>query len=458
MVMIGTKSKKDKEDNRMKRKYLAMLLAMTMGVTTLLAGCGSSSDSSDSSDDAATEEDAATEDESEDAEADSESTGEKTVITWFKSDGGSGGEQALIDSFNESHDDIEVEWVMAPKESDDVRKQMITALAAGSSEYDVLQLDVCWVADLAGAGYLESIDDRMMEAGLTSADFNPGAMQACTYSAKVYALPLFPDFAGIFFRSDIVSEEDAEKLVSGDYEFTDLMEMAEKYAGEGGTTYGLAVQASQYEGLICNVNEWTANFSNIEEGLRLFKEALDSDYTSDKQLSMVEADGIDLFTSGQVVMYRGWSSTYGNVTDETVVHTDQVGVGTMPASAGGTVGGWEMGINTYSENKDAAWEFVRYACADEGNIAFCSTAGNVPGYTPYLTDETMLASHPTLSMEGTQNSINNTISRPAVANYSELSDKLQVSIHSYLSGSQELDATVEEVQSLLDEYGFVSAK
>lgn len=441
----------------MKRKYLAMVLAMTMGATTLLAGCGGNDNSSAKTDDTKTT-DEATDEKTGEADTDEASTGEKKHITWFTSDGGAGAEKALVDAFNESHDDIEVEWIVAPKESDDCRKQMMTALSAGSSEYDVLQLDCCWVADLSGAGYLEAIDDRLMDAGLKVADFNPGAIQANTYNAKLYALPVFPDFGALFFRSDIVSEEDAAKLVSGDYSFEELMAMAEKYAGEGGTTYGLAVQANQYEGLICNVNEWTANFSDLENGLKNFKTAVTSDYASDKQLSMVESDGIDLLASGKVVMLRGWQSTYGNLTEETAVHQDQVEAGTLPKAAGCCLGGWEMGININSENKDAAFEFIRYATADEGNIVYCSTNGQVSGYTPFLNDERMLESNALMSREGTQNSVNNTISRPAVANYSELSDKLQVCIHSYLSDNGDLDATVAEVQSLLDEYGFESAR
>jgi multiple sugar transport system substrate-binding protein len=360
----------------------------------------------------------------------------------------------MVDAFNASQDEIEVEWVVAPKKSDDVRQQMLTSLAAGSDEYDVLQMDCCWVADIAASGYLEPIDTYMMDAGLNIADFNAGAIQANTYSAKLYALPLYPDTASLYVRNDIVSEEDLATLVSGDYSYRDLMDMAAKYAGEGGTTYGLAVQANQYEGLICNVNEWTSNFTNLEEGLANFKEAVTADYTSDKQLSMVESDGIDLSTSGQVVMYRGWSSTYGNYTDETAVHPDQITVACLPNEGGSCLGGWEMGININSEKKDAAWKFIQYATSGEGNIIYCTTAGNIPGYTPNTVDEDVLAVHPTLSTDGVQNSLKITISRPAVARYSELSDSLQVAIHSYLSDEAELDETVATVQSLLDEYGY----
>ncbi len=331
---------------------------------------------------------------------------------------------------------------------------MLTSLSAGSDEYDVIAIDCCWVADIASSGYLEPIDEYMMDAGMNAADFNPGAIQANTNNAKLYALPLYMDVASLCVRKDIVSEEDLKVLVSGDYEYKDLMEMAAKYAGEGGTKYGLAVQANQYEGLICNTNEWTSNFTNLEEGFANFKEAITADYTSDKQLSMVESDGVDLITSGQSVMYRGWSSTYGNFNDETAVSPDQVTAACLPKKGGSTFGGWELGININCKEKEAAWKFIQYATSGEGNIVFCKTGNGIPGYTPHVESPELLESHKLLPLEGFKNSLKIAISRPAVAKYNELSDSMQVAIHSYLSDKSSLEDAVSEVQNLLDEYGF----
>ena len=123
----------------------------------------------------------------------------------------------------------------AVSSSDDNKQQLLTSLAAGSDEYDVIAMDCCWVADIASSGYLEPIDEYMMDAGMNVADFNPGAIQANTSNAKLYALPLYMDVASLCVRKDIVSEEDLKVLVSGDYDYKQLMEMAAKYAGEGGT-------------------------------------------------------------------------------------------------------------------------------------------------------------------------------------------------------------------------------
>lgn len=434
----------------MKRKFLAMALLVAVSMNVI--GCGGSASSSSTETESTAETESTTEatEESGETAAEPETDGEKVTIKFFKQDAGNGAVEALVEAFNSTHDDIEVEWVIAPKDSSDVRTQLNTAFGAGSSEYDVVCIDTVWAGDMAGAGYLEALDTYMMDAGLTVADFNQGSISAGTYSAKTYAIPLYPDFGSLFFRTDIVSEEDAAKLVAGDYTFEDLLDMSEKYCGEGGTSVGLAIQANQYEGLICNVNEWTSNFTDIKHGLELFKTATDSDYTPQDILVYKEADCNNLMDNGETVFSRGWPGAWGTLTDETVVKKDQIDIAPLPG--GSCIGGWLMAINSYSEHKDAAWEFLRFAVTEEGQVPFCSTGGYVPGYNAVLDNEEILASNELLSKPGFIKALERTIARPSSSKYSELSDALQIAIHKYLSNEAELDATVTEVENLLAEY------
>lgn len=376
--------------------------------------------------------------------------GDKEVITFYKQDGGNGAVEALIEAFEASQDKYTINWVIAPKDSGDVRSQLNTAFQAGSSDYDLVCIDTVWAGDLAGAGYLEPIDQYMMDAGLTVADFNAGSVTAGTYNAKCYALPLYPDFGSLFFRKDIVSEEDAAKLTSGDYTFEDLLAMAEKYAGEGGTSVGLAIQAAQYEGLVCNTNEWTSNFTDIAHGLELFKTATDASYTPEDILVYKEADCNNLLANGETVFSRGWPGTWGVLTDETTVKKDQIDIAPLPG--GSCIGGWLVAMNAFGENKEGAWEFMKFATTMEGQIAFCSAGGYVPGFNAALENEDVLANNELLSKPGFMLALQNTIARPSSSKYSELSDALQISIHKYLSNESELDATAEEVANLLEEY------
>ncbi len=433
------------------KKHFAVMAA-TMASAAALVACSGSETTTTAAAEQAAEEGAEAADASNDASDASDESGSsdgRTVIKFYKQDGGNGAVEALVEAFNSSQDEITVEWVIAPTDSGDVKTQLNTAFGAGSSEYDVVCIDTVWAGDMAGAGYLEALDSYMMEAGLTAADFNSGSISAGTYSAKTYAIPLYPDFGVLYFRKDIVSEEDAERLVNGDYTFEDLLEMAETYAGQGDTSVGLCIQAAQYEGLICNVNEWTSNFTDIEHGLELFKTATDADYTPQDVLVYQESDCNNALANGETVFSRGWPGAWGVLTDETTVSQDQVDIAPLPG--GSCIGGWLLAINSYSENKEAAWEFLRYAATD-GQIPFCSTGGYVPGYNELVDNEEILAGNELLSRPGFVKALENTIPRPSSSQYSELTDALQISIHKYLSNEEDLSSTVTEVESLLEEY------
>ena len=115
-------------------------------------------------------------------------------------------------------------------------------------------------------------------------------MSAGNYMGKQYTLPLFPDLGLLYFRSDIVSAAEAAKLVSGKYTYKDLAEMAKKYKGKGGTTDGYVYQSKQYEGLTCNVTEFTGAFKDVKAGLETMKTFTTSGFVPKDILNYTEAE------------------------------------------------------------------------------------------------------------------------------------------------------------------------
>ena len=152
----------------------------------------------------------------------------REVINFFRADDGHMDVmQDVVDAFEASQDKYAVNIVVAPNDSNQEKSQLTTSFSAGSSEYDVVSIDTAWAGDLAGAGYLEALDGYMKESGRKASEYNKGSLDSGTYRAKTYALPINPDYGVLFFRKDIVSQEDADKLVSGDYTYDDLITMAE---------------------------------------------------------------------------------------------------------------------------------------------------------------------------------------------------------------------------------------
>lgn len=357
--------------------------------------------------------------------------------------------QAVIDAFNASQDAYMVEWIDMTNDSGAMRDQMITTLQAGSSEYDILSMDVVWAGEFAAAGYLEPIDMMMDEAGLNPDDYNAGSMASGLYNGKQYVLPFFPDLGLLYYRSDIVSEEDAQKLIAGEYTFADLQAMAEGYMGQEGTTTGFVFQASLYEGLVCNANEFTANWTDLTGGLEAMKAMAESSATPDNILTYTEGETANSFVKGESVFARNWPYMWGSVKSEGTITIEQVG--TAPLPGGDTVGGWLLGISKNSENKEGAFEFMKFLNSEDGQVIMSTVGGYLPGLNAMLDDPRVVEADDRFSMEGFQNALKHTIARPVSAEYSKVSDALQKAIHDYLTGASELEPTVAAIEAALAE-------
>ena len=367
---------------------------------------------------------------------------EKVVIKFAAQGDSTPATQKSVDDFNAAQDKYVVEWVDMSNDSGAMKDALKTSLSAGSADYDVLSMDVCWAGEFAAAGYIAPIDELLKGAGLKVSDFNAGSMAAATYNAKTYALPFFPDLGVLFFRKDIVSADEAAKLAAGEYTWADLQKMAETYKGQAGTTEGLLLQAKQGECLVCNAAEYTAGWTDIENGLVAMKAMTDSVGTPADILNYAEGE-TEAFMNGVSVFARNWPYMKGCATTLT---DDQIGYAPLPG--GSCVGGWLLGINKNSANVEGAFEFLKYL-ATEGQVVQATQGAHLPGFNASLSNADVLASNVMLTDAGFQNALATTVSRPVSASYSEASDAIQISVHAYLSGSAELADTVAAVTAAL---------
>lgn len=370
-----------------------------------------------------------------------------TITLGFQADP-VGGIQKVIEAFETEYPQYKVEFANMSNDSAQMHDQLLTSLSSGSAEYDVLAMDVVWAGEFASAGYLEPIDTLLMDQGWKSSDFNAGSMASGKYQGKNYSLPFFPDLGFLYYRNDVVSSEDAAKIESGDYTWEDLLAMAEKYKGEGGTKYGIVYQSKQYEGLVCNLNEFTKNWTDIRGGLETMKAFTDSKATPEDILVYTEGETHSAFTNNEAVFARNWPYMYGmSVDKDTPIDVNTVGFAPLPN--GGTVGGWLIGINKNTDNMDGARDFAIFLAGDKGQRIYSTTNASLPGMNILLQDSEIMEVNKLLSSDSFKIALSNTIARPVVANYQEVSDKIQVATHAFLSGSKSLDDAVTEIEGAL---------
>ncbi len=378
-----------------------------------------------------------------------EETTEKKVVNFAVQADPTKALEAIVKAYNEKSDKYTVKVTTLTNDSGQMHDQIQNSLSSKSGEYDVISMDVVWAGEFAAAGYLQPLDKLLKDKGWLPTDFNAGSMQSGKYKGKNYVLPYFPDLGFLYFRKDIVSEEDAAKLVSGDYTYEDLMAMAENYKGQKETKYGFVYQSKQYEGLTCNLNEFSNNWKDVSKGVELMKKFADSDVTPDDITNYTEGETHNAFMNGESVFARNWPYMSGIIAEgEQKVKTEQLGFAPLPN--GGTVGGWILGVNANSKNKEGAEDFLSFLAGPEGQKINATVGSYLPGFNQLLEDKEVLEKNALLKDQGFKNALAKTIARPVVANYQQVSDTIQTKAHKYLTGNEDLEAIAKSIEEALN--------
>jgi multiple sugar transport system substrate-binding protein len=137
-----------------------------------------------------------------------------------------------------------------------------TALAAGSTDYDVVGIDVVWTAQFASNNWIIPLDSYISGGELDPmSNFVPGMVDACTYNGHVYAYPYFMNLGSLWYRQDLM---DKYGYTASDFETweglkTVANEILNNKTGmltkDDANLVGYVGQFDNYEGGVCNFFE-----------------------------------------------------------------------------------------------------------------------------------------------------------------------------------------------------------
>src|SRR5699024_2196790 len=112
----------------------------------------------------------------------------------------------LIDQYNESQDEVEVEGEYVP--FDEIKKQLSVGVAGGTLP-DMVFLDNVDTASFADMDVLEEISSKVEEWG-KSDTFYDGPMNSARYNDGLYGLPYTSNTLGLFYNEGMLSEAGIE--------------------------------------------------------------------------------------------------------------------------------------------------------------------------------------------------------------------------------------------------------
>ncbi len=359
-----------------------------------------------------------------------------------------------------------VKMYTPPASSTDQLALLRQQFAAKSGDIDVLMIDVVWPGVIKD----HLVDLKKYSKGVEKNHF-PAIVANNTVDGKLLGMPWFTDAGLLFYRKDLLEKHGVKVPQT----WAELAAGAKKIQdGERATNkdfQGFVFQAKAYEGLTCDALEWVYSFGggtivdgkgditiNNAQAAKALDTAASWIGTIAPQgvLNYGEEDSRGVWQNGNAAFMRNWPYAWslGQAADSPI--KGKIGVAALPAGEGpgakkaATLGGWQLAVNKYSKNVDAAASLALYMASEEIQKKRAVGGSYNPTIMSLYKDADVAKANP--FMVELLDVFTNAAARPATATglkYPEVSQAFWDATHNVLSGKEKGADAVKKLEAKL---------
>jgi multiple sugar transport system substrate-binding protein len=293
----------------------------------------------------------------------------------------------------------------------------------------VLGIDVIWTAEFAAQGWLRDLTPAVRaRAGA----FIPSTLATAKFEGRYWAVP-FNTNAGLLYY---------DKTKVGTPPRT--WQQAYEVAGRSG---GIAYQARRYEGLTVDFLELlyrsggrvlardgktaTIDSPQARRVLAFMQRGIEAGSAPRAVLTYMEEESRKAFQSGKLALLRNWPYVYARAKRANL----PFGVEPLPAFGDGrpasVLGGYNLGISSYSMNPGAALSFIDFATAPAAQKKFFIASTLPAVITRVYRDPAVIRAAPFAPT--LLRAVRNGIPRPVTPVYTQISQAIYNSVYSALA-------------------------
>ncbi|MEN3186905.1 MAG: sugar ABC transporter substrate-binding protein [Atribacterota bacterium] len=356
---------------------------------------------------------------------------------------------------------------------DATHEKEVISLAAGTGDYDVIVYDIPWVGEFVEGGFVEELESYIAKedpALMAMDDYFPVGVEAGKWKGKVYGLPFGLYFVLTHYRKDLFEQagvtpprtleelKERAALFTNNPNFPDVYGIAMNYkrgapVGQAWFEYIWNFGGKYFKGVYPGSTEenWTPVFDAPEsiEVVRFFQEMLQ--YNPPGAINYAWDERATAFQQGKVAMASTWTVRTPMYWDPNISKiVGKVGTTVFPAKEGlkpvPPVGGWVMGIASSSNNKELAWEYIKWFCSPAIHREFCA-AGGPPSRISVAQDPELTQSNPWYPTILETAPLTYVDCRPRVPESFEIIDVVGLKVSEALQGETSVEQAMADVQN-----------
>lgn len=287
---------------------------------------------------------------------------------------------------------------------DQAHEKQVLEATQESSTYDVVVMDSVWVGEFAEIGFaddlspwIEKTDDEIIAWD----DYETHFTEVSTWKDEIVGLPFSPYFITYYYRTDLFDKEGLDPPQT----YEDMKSIAEVFTNNSDypNIYGLAMNNRQGSPVGQAYFEYIYNFGgkpfkstypgstdpysdmtpllNSPESIAVvnfFKEVLK--YQPEGALNFAWDERVQLFASGRAAQFADFDLRTPILIDpDRSQVADKLGVSMIPSKKGvdpvAPLGGYIMGMNSYSRQKNLAWDYIKWFASPDVHKQFVELSG-----------------------------------------------------------------------------------
>lgn len=374
---------------------------------------------------------------------------------------------------------ITVNWGDTPFA--EFQSKIIAEVTAGSPAFDLVAYVDAWGPSIAQ--YMASLDEFIERDGWDLENYPPSYLNAGVRQSDgaQFGIPMRGHPFMLFYRADIFEElglevpttwAELETVAATIADETDLDPISMYYGINAGQNMFVWEALLWSNGSDIFDENFEPIFNNAlgVEATQRYIDFLNNGYTGPGSVAFNEQEANEELNQGRAAMFISWWWMYSRIINcetnpaevcENASFAPVPGWEEKGASSYGYI--WPVGINDFSENKDAAWEYMKWMlnAEQEKEVVLDSSDPaldtNVAVRLSVLDDEEVNEAHNGLQRVGAK-VLEDARSQPLIPEWPEIVSILEVAINDMAANGADvqttLDQAAEDVRAVMERSGY----